>query len=171
MKRSLIAVALASAFAFVAAGPASASCKKISCVNGKISTLTSKDNTLRSEVSTLTSEDNTLTSEVNTLTSEVNTLTPEVSNDHTVVGDFTSCFEELPITQYGDPAGTFGYEFSNDGATNFYTTALDATASGDAIGAWFLVDACNSQTTASTAHVAGRAPLAPHINWGLPLGK
>ena len=41
---------------------------------------------------------------------------------------FFQCTSYLPITQYGDPAGTFGYVFdNNDGTGPFLTSGLDVT--------------------------------------------
>ena len=64
------------------------------------------------------------------------------------------CEQEVPITQYGDPNGTFGYVFDSGGT--FDTTGLDVTATGDTVDAWFVFDGCNTQTTLSPRHAASR---------------
>jgi hypothetical protein len=73
-----------------------------------------------------------------------------------------ACEEIVPLSQYGDPAGTFGYEF-NDGANpTFFTSAVDVTAEGDTVGAWFVVDACEPATTPRASLPRG-VNLHPHL--------
>jgi len=69
------------------------------------------------------------------------------------------CLFEAPLTQYGDPAGTFGYHF-NTGTEELETSALDVTVEGDPIDAWFVFDACNPQTTLSLNGASGIFPQA-----------
>lgn len=68
-----------------------------------------------------------------------------------------NCLAEVPVTQYGDPNQTFGYQFnSGDGSPIFGTSALDITQQvGGSVGAWFLIDRCNKKATRSTARAAG----------------
>ena len=42
----------------------------------------------------------------------------------------------LPVTWYGDPAGSAGYLYTNDLTNVFATTALDITYSGDPVTAY-----------------------------------
>lgn len=58
-----------------------------------------------------------------------------------------ACEAIVPLAQFGDPAGSFGYEF-NEGAGTFFTSALDATAEDDPAAVWFVVDDCVEGTTA-----------------------
>lgn len=65
-------------------------------------------------------------------------------NNHQAI---LNCEAIIPLTQYGDPEGTFGYQF-NDGVNPiFSTSALDVTADGDTVGAWFVIDTCETSTT------------------------
>ena len=80
------------------------------------------------------------------------------------LGGLINCLGEGPLTQYGDPGGTFGYMFDNDaigsGANPFLTTGLDITATGDPVDGWALFDLCNNATIASAS--AARSSIAPH---------
>jgi hypothetical protein len=71
-----------------------------------------------------------------------------------------NCEAIVPLTQYGDPGGTAGYEF-NAGAGTVFRSALDVTADGDTVDAWFLVDACQTATTPRA--MPRRAGLRPHL--------
>jgi hypothetical protein len=101
----------------------------------------------------------------------LNKMQKQVTFDNRAVGVLLNCIAEVPFTSYGDPKGTFGYSYSKDGSTTHYTTALDLTYSGDAVGAWMLADSCNSKKTASIAraHVgrrpAGLGPIAAEMNF------
>ena len=57
------------------------------------------------------------------------------------------CEQLVPITEYGDPLGSFGYLFDNDGGSGtLYTSALDFTASGDPTDELMVVDTCFGKT-------------------------
>jgi hypothetical protein len=68
----------------------------------------------------------------------------------------------VPLSQYGDPAGSAGYEFNDGTNPTFFTTALDVTAEGDTVGAWFIVDACEAATTPRASLPRG-VHLRPHL--------
>jgi hypothetical protein len=72
-----------------------------------------------------------------------------------------NCEEIVPLSQYGDPAGSAGYEFNDGTNPTFFTTALDVTAEGDTVGAWFIVDACETATTPRASLPRG-VHLRPH---------
>jgi hypothetical protein len=74
---------------------------------------------------------------------------------------FLNCEADIPLRQYGDSAGTFGYEFSNDEVSTIFTTALDVTASGDDVGAWFIINTCNTTNPAPRPLLRG-LNLRPH---------
>jgi hypothetical protein len=74
-----------------------------------------------------------------------------------------NCEADIPLTQYGDSAGTYGYEFSNDGVSTIFTTALDVTTSGDDVDAWFVVDTCNTTNPAPRTLPRG-LHLRPHLS-------
>ena len=76
---------------------------------------------------------------------------------------FLNCVDEVPLSQYGDFEGTFGYEFSNDGVSTIFTSALDVTTSGDDVGAWFIIDACNTTNPAPRPLLRG-LNLRPHLS-------
>lgn len=71
-----------------------------------------------------------------------------------------TCLFEAPFTQYGDPEGSFGYLFKEEGGTEIETSALDITAEGDPIDAWFILDACNGQEVLSLGGGGGVFPRA-----------
>jgi hypothetical protein len=76
----------------------------------------------------------------------------------------TKCEAVAPVTDYGDPNGSFGYVFdNNDGAGPFFTSALDLTFPGDPVDAFMLVDVCHGK-----AKVGGGFPLA-HLPTGPPV--
>ena len=69
------------------------------------------------------------------------------------------CLFEAPVTQYGDSGGAFGYLFDT-GTETVDTTALDITEKGDPIDAWFIFNACETQTTLALSGGAGPFPGA-----------
>jgi hypothetical protein len=107
---------------------------------------------------------------VQCLQKQVNKLSKTVKRDKRELQSLNSCLLEAPITLYGDPSGTpgTGYEFSNDnGSSSFLTQAISQPPAGGDVGAWVLVDGCNTTTTASVRHGAATrisakdAPIAP----------
>jgi hypothetical protein len=83
-----------------------------------------------------------------------------INANATAFNNLVDCLGEAPLTQYGDPAGSFGYVFDDGTNPPFNTTALDLTESGDPIGGWALFDLCNPQTVAGQASANGIAPSA-----------
>lgn len=128
------------------AGSAEAKCNT-TCLGHKITSLQHKVNRLTGELNALSGTLNGLTGTVSGQGTTLNSLSETVATQ----GKKLACFTEVPVTQYGDPTGTFGYSFTSDGVTFFNTTALDLTAPGDSVGAWALVDSCNTTTTATAA--------------------
>lgn len=57
--------------------------------------------------------------------------------------EWNTCVPVMPITAYGDPAGSFGYLWTPDQTSTFPTTALDITLQGDEVSAYALVWACD----------------------------
>lgn len=132
--------------------------------NTSLSTLAGKLNGLSGTVAGQGGSLNSLSGSLNSLSGEENSLSGTVktlSGTVTTQGQTLACIGELPVTQYGDPAGTFGYSFTGDGMTFFNTTALDGTASGDPVSAWVVVDNCNTTPTASAA---ARGILGPEAH-------
>jgi hypothetical protein len=64
------------------------------------------------------------------------------------------CERLVPVTQYQ------GYEYGGTGAQ---TTALDITEDGDQVGAWFVIDICQTASVATTqaGRSLGAIPRAP----------
>jgi len=77
-----------------------------------------------------------LKTQVSALKTKVTSLSNTVATDTDFIARCLVAAGTFPVSQYGDPSGTFGYSFSNDGFTNFYTTGLDVTGSGDTVGAY-----------------------------------
>jgi hypothetical protein len=60
-----------------------------------------------------------------------------------------------------------------DNGGEFDTTGLDITQTGDNIGGWFLLDGCNTTTTASARRAGSTAPtaIAPHTTLAPAVAK
>jgi hypothetical protein len=108
---------------------------------------------------------NRLTTQVTQLQQTVSQQSQAITASNQALKNVTDCLGEAPLTQYGDPAGTLGYQFDNDaigsGDDPFLTTALDVTEGGDPIDGWALFDACNTVSVASAS--ASRSALAPNV--------
>ena len=150
MKKLLVLAALVLGLLASTAGSAGAvgwpaSCQTLLCVDSHLNALHRRDARLQARISA---------------------LQLRVTRLERYFGGLVKCIEEGPLTQYGDPNGTFGYAFSNNGTDTFFTTGLDWTASGDPVDGWVMIDGCNTSTTAKPA--LGRFPLfkapthAPH---------
>jgi hypothetical protein len=152
---------------FLLAGSADAKCNT-TCLGHKITSLQHNVNQLTGELKTLSGTLNGLAGTVSGQGTTLNGLTGTVSGQGATLNSLSgnvnslagtvatqgkklACFTEVPVTQYGDPSGRFGYSFTSDGVTFFNTTALDLTAPGDTVGAWALVDSCDTTTTATAA--------------------
>jgi hypothetical protein len=103
---------------------------------------------------------NRLTTQVSQLQQTVSQQSQAITASNQALKNVVDCFGEAPLTQYGDPAQTFGYQFDNGTDPIFGTTALDVTTSGDPVDAWALFDVCNTQSVASAS--AARSSVAPH---------
>lgn len=87
----------------------------------------------------------------------LNKMQKQVTTDTRVLRSLVGCLGEAPIDQFGNPTGSSGYAFSNDGIHQVYTTALDLVPAGKPVGAWFLTDACNRAK--ASVRSGGRLPL------------
>jgi hypothetical protein len=157
VKRVVLLIGIVSGLAVV---PTTAQAKcGLGCLASRISSLQSQVGSMQGQVSSLNGQ-------VSSLSGQVSSLQGQLAAADRTLGTITNCLAETPVTQYGDPSGTFGYVFSNDGFSSFFTSALDGTAPGHHVGAWFLVDSCNTRTTAvaHTAHMA-RGTLGPEGFW------
>jgi hypothetical protein len=63
-----------------------------------------------------------------------------------ILFELVNCEQVRDVTQYGDPNGSFGYEFTNTGIVNstdtFPTSGLDFTTPGDTVSNRMLVYVC-----------------------------
>jgi hypothetical protein len=167
MKRILIIGLTTSIVSVAMPAGAQAACGT-ACLRGKVSSLTREVKSLTTRVGSLSSTVSGLTTTVTGLGGTVGTLNTtvtglgnvftalhgqEVTDEGTIStlqsydSTLATCLAEAPVTEYGDPSGTFGYEYDNGSAT-LDTTALDGTASGDPVSAWILYDQCNTTPTA-----------------------
>ena len=109
---------------------------------------------------------------VSCLNKEVKALTKVVTADTRFIGSLANCLSEIPVTQYGNPNGTYGYMY-NPGASvgpAYDTTALDITNHGTPVSAWLMYDKCN-HTSAAQDHPAADAtggPFGPIAHVTLP---
>jgi hypothetical protein len=89
----------------------------------------------------------------------LNSLHQKAARNSRTVHHVVTCLMEAPLTQYGDPAGSLGYLYTNNpGNGYFYTAALDITQPGDQITGRFLFDSCAGTSTAK--------PIAPKARFG-----
>lgn len=74
-----------------------------------------------------------------------------------------NCLGEIPLTRYGEELGPSGYAFrleETESPQTLFTTALDITFKGDAVGAWALVDGCRAPTLLDGSVRQGPVPTA-----------
>jgi hypothetical protein len=121
-----------------------------------------------------------LQSQVNGLISALGAADARIAGDETTIKDddqelqtLVGCLAEVPLSQYGDPSGTFGYVFNpSGGGTTFNTTALDVTITGDPVGGWALFDGCNrTKTAAGIRRSQGIAPALPLSSFQRPQAR
>jgi len=102
------------------------------------------------------------------------TLKAVKSNADDAYGFLAACFASpnsgaLPVSEFGDPQGTFGYSYTDDGTTFFDTTALDIDPGASPGGYLQVVDpscvAAGGLRHATTRKGNGR--LLPRIEHGL----
>lgn len=78
------------------------------------------------------------------------------------------CLREVPISEYGEPGGPFGYIFQFENELNELetepTSALDVPFKGEFVGAWFLIDGCNTAETAAVKSARALLPPAPDLD-------
>jgi hypothetical protein len=155
MRRFALTMLAAAGIALVSTEAAQAGCRGWRCINRQVTALRNQVNGLRSQLSGLSSA---LVAADARIASDETTINDDNQQLQTLFG----CLAEAPLTQYGDPLGTFGYVFNpGGGGSAFNTTALDVTISGGAVGGWALFDGCNTAKTA--APVAGSGRMAPAL--------
>ena len=99
------------------------------------------------------------------LTQQVNAQEQAISGQGSAVKKVSSalaCIFEVPLTEYGEPEGPYGYiyQYENEAEEldTFPTTALDATYLGDFVSGWALFDGCNTSEIAATTSLRAIAP-------------
>jgi len=66
-----------------------------------------------------------------------------INRQLTKIGKFLNCMDLEDVSRYGNESGSFGYLFNNGGGgSDFYTSALDFTNSGDSADASVVTWTC-----------------------------
>ncbi len=87
---------------------------------------------------------------LNSLHATVLAQKTRITKVNTNLNGFFGCLYEAPVTEYGDPSGTFGYLWTDDGnpADAYATSGFDYTNSGNIPDFWAFVDNCSRNTPA-----------------------
>jgi len=121
----LLGVAVVAAAMYVAASPASQSSKGPTAKQFKA---------LKRQVAGLSRKVKALTASNNALVASVTSLT---ASNNAIVGVLQACMQgAVPINDFGDPNGTFGYHWFDSTDGEILTTALDLTAPTDTNALW-----------------------------------
>jgi hypothetical protein len=164
MRRVLLATAAILALSTAFAGAAQARCS-VTCLNRKVKQLSSglikAEKTIAGLSKTVNQQGQTIAGQNQTIAAQGAAISG-LTQTTKFVKFLEECLFEVPFTQYGDPEGTFGYLFEEGGGP-IKTSALDLTAEGDPIDAWFVFDACNPQTTLAL-HAGGVFPRAKRLS-------
>lgn len=146
MRRVLIALTATLALSLALSAGAQARCS-VACLNHRVQQLS--NGLIRAE------------KKIATLNRTVNQQAQTIAGLGEVgkkVDALYACLFEVPVTQYGEPEAE-GYLYENATET-FKTTALDVPFKGEPVSAWFLIDGCNSLTTAGLSSTRALAPAA-----------
>jgi hypothetical protein len=162
MRKASIALAAALAVSLSLAAGAQASCGS-TCLNHRVKQLSSGLIRAEKKIASLTRTVSQQGQTIATQQQAIEGLSPIGKK----VESLYKCLFEVPVNEYGEPGEPGegnGYLYENATET-FQTTALDVVAfEGESVGAWFLIDGCNTATTAS---VQSTRALAPRVA-GLP---
>jgi hypothetical protein len=154
MRRVLVALAAILAMSLSLTAGAQARCGS-TCLNNRVKQLSSglirAEKKIASLTQTVSQQGQTIAAQQQT----INGLGPIGKK----VEALSKCLFEVPISEYGEPEEGEGYLYENATET-FQTTALDVPFKGEFVGAWFLIDGCNTATTASVQGVKALAPRA-----------
>ena len=132
---ALIALALALAAGSTTTADAAvkwpAACTTMSCVNSHLNAVHTAQVSQNTRISTLQTKVNALESALN-------------------------CLAEAPVTQYGDPAGSFGYWYTSSGLVDdgFPTSGMDFTTEGDPVSVFMIVDGCAAKSAAKSGNAS-----------------
>lgn len=118
----LLAVAAVAGAMYVAAAlggaKAGVTLKQYSALKKEVTSLSSKVKTLQQDVGSQAST-------VSSLSGTVTTLNTTVTSDDSFITSCLKAADVVGVSEFGDPAGSAGYAYSNDGSNIFWTTALD----------------------------------------------
>jgi uncharacterized coiled-coil protein SlyX len=161
MKKLLTASLAALALTLAFSAGAEAKCN-VTCLNHRVNSLSTA---LIKAQKKIAAQDQSITG----LSQQVSAQSQAISGQQSAlsglnqvskkVDSLYECLFEVPVTQFGEPEEGEGYLYENSTET-FQTTALDVPFEGEFVSAWFLIDGCNTATTASVR--AARA-LAPRV--------
>jgi uncharacterized coiled-coil protein SlyX len=123
------------------------------CLNHKVKQLASA---LIKTEKTVASLSKTVVQQGQTIAQQSQTISG-LSQVDKKVSTLFECLFEVPITEFGRPEVEEGYLYKTETET-LPTTALDVPFKGEPVGAWFLIDGCNTAETASVGAVRALAP-------------
>jgi uncharacterized Zn-binding protein involved in type VI secretion len=162
MRRVLIALTAVLAMSLYFTGGAQAICGG-TCLNHRVRQLSSglikAEKKIASLSKTVSQQGQTIASQGQTIATQGTTISG-LAQTTKFVKSLEECLFEAPFTQYGDPEGSFGYLFEEEGGGEIKTSALDISEEGSSILAWFIFDACNPQETLALNSVGGVFPAA-----------
>jgi hypothetical protein len=158
MRRASIALAAALAVSLSFAAGAQASCGS-TCLNHRVKQLSSGLIRAERKIASLTRTVSQQEQAIATQQQAIDGLSPIGKK----VEALYKCLFEVPITQYGEPEAGEGYLYKNS-TEEFPTTALDVPFEGESVGAWFLIDGCNTATTASVQAASALAPRVARLS-------
>jgi hypothetical protein len=159
MRRASIALAAVLAVSLGFTAGAQARCGS-ACLNHRVKQLSSGLIKAERKIASLTQ---TVSRQGQTITAQQQTI-DGLGQVGKKVDTLYKCLLEVPVNEYGEPEEGEGYLYENSTET-FQTTALDVVPfEGEFVGAWFLIDGCNTATTASVQAARALAPQAtgPH---------
>jgi hypothetical protein len=154
MRRALVALAAVLAMSLSLTAGAQGTCGS-ACLNHRVKQLSSGLIRAERKIASLTQTVSQQGQTIATQQQAIDGLGPVGKK----VDALYKCLFELPISEYGDPEEGEGYLYENSTET-FQTTALDVPFEGEFVGAWFLIDECNTATTASVQAAKALAPRA-----------
>lgn len=162
MRRALLALAAALALSLSLGASAQATCS-VTCLNHRVKQLSS--GLIRAQ-RTISSLKRTVTQQEQANAAQEQAIAG-LSQTGKKVDALYECLFEVPVTEYGEPGGPFGYLFQFENKAKELetepTSALDVPFEGEFVGAWFLIDGCNTAETASLRSAGSLAPPAPNL--------
>jgi delta-aminolevulinic acid dehydratase/porphobilinogen synthase len=172
MKKLLVASLVALVLALALSAGAEAKCD-VTCLGHRVKSLATALTKAQKTIATQGQAINSLTQKVNAQEQKTTSQGQSISSQGSAinaqaqsikqVSSALDCLFEVPLTEYGEPEGPFGYIFQyedeeTETLKTFPTTALDVTYEGDFVSGWALFDGCN---TTEIASAASRNAIAP----------